>query len=392
VRDEVTEKRLEIELLATTEDLLAIGSQWQQLHEQTDLEPFNGWEWQVAWWNHLGGDRQPRVLLARDHRGVLRGIIPLSLEWTTLGFQSVRRLGFLSDERVGSDYLDVIATPEWQPAVVAAAADYLSANRDDWDVIEWRDMDVSSDSATLLASGLGQGKDIERIDGLCCPGQDLQPGVSFEDFLRGTRRHDNYRRRRRWLERQPGFRIEISSGGKELTSARDVFFQLHEMRWEEAGGSAGIPDQAVRSFHTEVIDRLAARNQVAFYTLWVGQEPAASVYALVDRHTFYYYQSGMNPAWRPKSVGLVLIGATFADAIGRGLRRYDFLRGEESYKSDWVGQYRQLASWRMHNAGSRGRVACRIDRELRRGKRRLRLWVGPWIRRLRHARFGPACK
>ena len=61
----------------------------------------------------------------------------------------------------------------------------------------------------------------------------------------------------------------------------------------------------------------------------------ASVYGLVDRGSFIYFQAGYDPEWRNKSVGLVLVGETFKDAIEGGLTEYDFLRGTETYGA-WI--------------------------------------------------------
>jgi CelD/BcsL family acetyltransferase involved in cellulose biosynthesis len=82
----------------------------------------------------------------------------------------------------------------------------------------------------------------------------------------------------------------------------------------------------------------------------------ASVYGVVHGDKFNYYQSGYEPLWSSKSPGLVLLARTVQDAFADGLREFDFLRGNESYKSDWARAERwtiQLRLWR----GARGRAA-----------------------------------
>ncbi|RFF31581.1 GNAT family N-acetyltransferase [Wenzhouxiangella sediminis] len=373
---EIPDRTLGIEHVRTLGGLLELEGEWCRLFIASGLDIFNAWEWLVPWWRHLAPERALWVLVARDEAGCARGIVPLGLHETRIGLVELRRLAFLGDERVGSDYLDVIAEPGWRPAVLRAVAAYLRMHGREWDLLEWRDMDARSDSPCRLGECLGPNYAVENRPEITCPVQALPAGDSFDEFLSRTRRASNYRRRRRWLERQPGFRIEICEDARAVEEARETFFRLHEMRWAEEGGSAGIPDQRVRDFHVEVTGRLAERGQVLFYTLWVGNEPLASVYALICGDTFYYYQAGMNPAWRSKSVGLVLIGETFADAIRRNLRRYDFLRGEESYKFDWVSESRQLVRWRLYSRAGRGRRACRIDSGIQAGKRQIRSLIG----------------
>lgn len=363
---------LRVERIATTDDLDALESEWRQLFHSSGLDLFNAWEWMASWWHHFSRERALWVLVARDTTGRARGIVPMSLGLTRVGLMRVRRLGFLGEDTVGSDYLDVIAEPEARSTVIAAVGEYLVRHRTEWDLLEWRDMDAQSSSAQALSESLGAGFFVARRPGFACPGQSLAPGESFEAFLAGTSRCSNYRRRLKWLQSQPGFRIDRCEGGTGLDAARATFFHLHERRWAGEGGSSGIPDDDVRAFHEEATRRLAERGCVIFYMLWVRGQQVASVYALIHAGTFYYYQAGMDPAWRCKSVGLVLIGATFADAIRRKIRRYDFLRGEEAYKFDWVGERRQLVSWRLFPASGRGRLACMSEAGIRAAKRGVR--------------------
>src|ERR1700730_11418239 len=71
---------------------------------------------------------------------------------------------------------------------------------------------------------------------------------------------------------------------------------------------------------------------------------------------FNYYQSGYDPNWASRSVGLVLLARTVQDAFAEGLQEFDFLHGNESYKRDWPRGERwtiQMRLWR----GARGRAA-----------------------------------
>jgi CelD/BcsL family acetyltransferase involved in cellulose biosynthesis len=80
------------------------------------------------------------------------------------------------------------------------------------------------------------------------------------------------------------------------------------------------------------------------------------VYGVVHNGKFNYYQSGYDPEWGSKSVGLVLLARTVSDAFAEGLSEFDFLRGNEGYKGEWARGERwtvQLRLWR----GGRGKAA-----------------------------------
>ena len=80
------------------------------------------------------------------------------------------------------------------------------------------------------------------------------------------------------------------------------------------------------------------------------------MYGVVHGGKFNYYQSGYDPNWASRSVGLVLLAKTVSDAFAEGHQEFDFLRGNEGYKGEWARGERwtiQLRLWR----GIRGRTA-----------------------------------
>lgn len=355
--------------------LTGLRSEWQQLHTASGTDLFLSWDWLVPWWQHLAAHRELFVLLARDEHGRLRGLLALSLETARVGFRRIRRLRFIGDDQVGSDYLDAIIEPGWSQAANRAFASALLSRRSDWDLLDLRDMDQQSDTPRQLLDALGAAFDMRSVTGLSCPGQDFERGLPAADFISRTSRFKNYSRRRQWLQRQPGFRIEVCRDTHTLQPAMATFFRLHHLRWQEDGGSSGIVGARVEAFHRDAMTRLMAGGKLRLYVLWVNGLAVACVYALIHGQTFYYYQAGMDPAWRSRSVGLVLIGETFADAIRSGLTRYDFLRGEEAYKADWVDGSRQLISRRLYARGGAGARAVSAQARLLEARTLVKTWL-----------------
>lgn len=370
-----TRSNLTVTIVRDPDQLAGLQDDWQQLHERSQADLFLSSNWLVPWWRHLAGKRELFVLLAHDCQGHLRGLLALSRETARVGFRRVRRLRFLGDDHVSSDYLDALIEPDWTRPVNQAFAASLLARASDWDVIELRDMDKQSTTGHQLLAGLGPAFDMRSENGLLCPLETFEPELALDDFMRQTRRFQNYARRRKWLERQPGFKIDVCQAPAGLPVALDHFFRLHRLRWHKEGGSSGIVGPRVEAFHREAMSQLMAAGQLRLYTLWVAEHAVASVYAMVHDGVFYYYQAGMDPAWRARSVGLVLIGQTFADAIHSGLTRYDFLRGEEAYKGDWVGNSRQLISRRLFARHGPGAKAVREDSCLTRSRRLIKQWI-----------------
>lgn len=358
-----------VEVISNPLRFAALRREWSELMEQAAAGIFNSWEWLYSWHQRVAPGAEPWVLTARDDAGRLLGVLPLMRELEHVGGRKVRRLSFLGERNVGSDYLDVVAAPGREEEVTAAFVQALRDQSPEWDLLELNDFDErSATPSRLRALFPEQVWEVGTTQRYVCPNETFGEGETFDQFLRRTKRRDNYLRRRKWLEKQEGYRIEITTDPAKLTRPLAEFFRLHKLRWACEGGSSGIGTPKLEAFHRDVTELLAERGKLRLYTMWLGNQAVASVYGIVHRDTFMYYQAGYDPEWRNKSVGMVLVGATFEDAISLGLRHYDFLRGPETYKADWVSKVRNTVATRVYahrGAGATYVWAQQSARELR---------------------------
>jgi len=315
---------------------------WQALHAEVGGPPFLSPLWLEAWHRHLGGPRRPR-LVAAWRKGKLVGLLPLFEERTAL----VSRLGFLGEKTGGADYLDLLALPAMRGEVAEAIAEHL-AGTGGFDVLDL--FELPADSALLPSfhrRALADEGFVARIEPrYVCPQVDLHG--SWEEVLSRSRRASNFRRRRKQVEAMGGeHRLVLAAS--DAPAALERFLRLHERRWEGEGGSEGIGTRAHVAFHHEVVPKLARAGWLRFDELWVEGECRASIYGIECGSTYYFYQSGYDPDWSAKSVGLVLLGMSMERAIGRGMRVYDFLHGVEPYKLDWATRATQTLRLQVHS-------------------------------------------
>src|SRR5207302_1313458 len=144
--------------------------------------------------------------------------------------------------------------------------------------------------------------------------------------------------------------------GERLDEGCGNLVALHGQRWA-AGGV--FNDPRLEQVHRSFAHQLGLRGRLWLTTLDLDGSPAAAWYGFADRETIYFYQSGRDPRWEDKSVGVALMVKMIRRAVERGYRRFDFLRGDEAYKRQWTGS----------ESVTRERVVCRPR------------WRGPWRRR-----------
>jgi CelD/BcsL family acetyltransferase involved in cellulose biosynthesis len=335
--------------------LQALEPEWRVLHADAGASPFLAPEWLLPFHRRFAVRRPLRVVEARGPGGRLDGLALLSARG---GLPGAPRWHLLGNGLTGADDLDLLVRPDVPAARTALAGALLDAGLD---ALDLEDLPCGSPTvAALRAAAVERGARVAVTRRFACPGFAVRG--RFEEHLARIRRRETYGRRVRWLAKQDGFRIDVTTSPAEAAGAMDDVLRLHRLRWTAEGGSYGIPPGPMEDFHREVAPLLAARGWLRLYRLFVGGTAIAAVYGLEVGKTFFYYQSGYDPAWSARSPGVVLTGRTVEDAYARGLAYYDFLRGEEAYKLDWAADRRETCVVRVRTATFAARAADALDR------------------------------
>ncbi len=340
----------------------ALRGPWRDLFQATgSSNPFLSWEWQYTWWRTFAQRRGIWILEARDRGERVVGLLALCARGS-LG--PPRRWTLLTNGITGADGVDVLVQPGFGPAVRAALAQAIAAGLARWDALDLEDLPCGSSTVAALRGALvPRGVRLALEPRFVCPGFVL--GGTFAAHLAGFRRRETLLRRRRWLERQPGYRIEVAETPGDAPEAMEDFLRLHHLRWDPEGGSDGIPRGLTEDFHREVAPLLAERGWLRLYRLFVGGKSVAAVYGIELGGRFHYYQSGLDPAWGARSPGLVLIAKTIEDAYARGITDYDFLRGKEPHKLDWAADRRETCALRLRAPGLRAEAGAAAEEVFR---------------------------
>src|SRR6185437_14045866 len=125
-----------------------------------------------------------------------------------------------------------------------------------------------------------------------------------------------------------------------IAAALEHLFRLHNQRRLQKQDRGIFESARLRAFHSAAAAKLGASGQVRVYLLRTPAAVLAALYGFQVEHRFLYFQSGFDPAMAEVSPGTVLLSAVIEDCIRRGLRRFEFLRGDERYKSRWTTERR----------------------------------------------------
>jgi CelD/BcsL family acetyltransferase involved in cellulose biosynthesis len=359
----------------------ALAPEWPRLvDERHPGAGFRSFAWIGAWWRSQQHGRAPHVLTAREG-GALCGILPLYSEPTPLGG---RRLRLMADGVVGSDYQGALAAPGRAAEVARAFAAHLERLADP---LELDDLDEGDPLVAAFATGRAR---IEPRH--TCP--HVRVAGDFAEYLRALPDGvgPQLARRRRWLERCAGYRIEELRTPDDVERGLDVLWALHRRRWALEGGSDALSlgDTRVEQFHRAAGRALAELGWARIYLMHVQGQPRAALYGFRHGDRFAFYQAGHEPEWRPRSVGTVLLGHVIAQCFAERLCEFDFLRGTEAYKLKWANGARRTVGVRVRGAGARAWLEGE-GRALERGVRDVARRLLPdsalaWLRAMSRAR------
>jgi CelD/BcsL family acetyltransferase involved in cellulose biosynthesis len=342
---------MQAEIVEQEERLRDCAEEWQRLVDTMEDGVFLSWDWVEPWWRIYGGDGHSRLhtLIFRESDGAIAGIAPF---YTTssperagsrAGRLPGRTLRFLgSGGDTSPDYLNVLARPGREAEIAALVADHL-AERSSWDALLLTDMAADAPMTRAL-----EGAVRERFRWMAPASLMGQATCPFVTLAASPEEH---------LAAMPGkLRYNIRSRRKKLISEHGARFflweqpaaqgiqrlaELHRKRFDAKGRPHGFASAQYVSFHQEVAERFQRRGQLRLYCLEADGVVVAMLYCFRSGERVYHFQSGFDPDWRSAGVGQVLVASALEHAIGEGVRRFDFLKGEYAYKDDWATGRRQ---------------------------------------------------
>jgi CelD/BcsL family acetyltransferase involved in cellulose biosynthesis len=157
----------------------------------------------------------------------------------------------------------------------------------------------------------------------------------------------------------------------DLEHAFPILIDLHQKRRRSLSQPGCFASPRFTAFHREVAGRLLAAGHLRLmWTEW-DSRPMSVDYGFVGGDTVYYYQGGFDPDLSAHSPGWLSNAVSLKRAIEQGYRSYDFLRGDESYKSSWQASVRPLV--RLRIVGSQATARARYATW--RGSETLKSWT-----------------
>lgn len=322
--------------LITSEDLASLAPEWAALHARiTGATAFQHPAWAQVWLRHFGQGCAPVFLSVRRGEELV-GVATLDMERA-----EARELG---DHNV-RDYAGPLALPGEETAVASGILEWL---REDLThaVTFWG---IPRDSAIFAAfqESARLGWTFEESPEAVCPGVDLP--ATFEEYVAALTKKDRHELRRKLRNFATAGHAKFTPWNDlaEIEPRMDRFFEL--MRASRDDKDEFLTPQ-MEAFFRDLVLTFAPLGMLHLGVLTLDGAEIAMTLSFENSEGVYLYNSGYDPTYSNLSVGLVSKAMALEDAIERGKRRFDFLRGDEDYKRRLGGIDRPIVTVRLATA------------------------------------------
>ena len=332
---------VEVELLNSYSGFSKLEPFWNKVLEASG-EPsiFLSFEWLSNWWRVSGKENEILTLIAREE-GEIIGLAPLMITRKNALFLWARTLEFAAAPV--SDYQDFIIVRNRREVIRAFIRTMLEHSRL-WSYFYIRSIREDSENLSLLREVLSEERLAFRLEEYSMA-YFLPLKGSWEEQYGSLKRNakSDVRRRINRLEREGDLTYFSIRTKEDIDLFLPVLFDQHKKRWmEKYGVRSRFYDERFEKFVRLIVETGREKGFLDFTGLRLNDDVIALHVGLSYHSKFYYYIPTFDLAFRDFSPGKVLIYHMLKTQSENHVAEFDFLRGEEDYKSGWSEQYRKL--------------------------------------------------
>jgi len=288
------------------------------------FSPFILPAWMQVWWESFGAGYEMFIRTIKEDKKII-GIAPLMKKQKTACF-------------IGStdvcDYQDFIVKQGKEKDFFTILLDDLRNN--DIDILDLKH--VRPDSLVMKnLNVIAEEKGLKLTTNQEDVSYEMDLPSSFEEYLESLnnkQRHEVKRKLRRLTEEGS---IEYHFEDKEpgLHRAMETFFRMFvDSRQDKA---AFLTDK-MKQYFRAIAKAMSDNGLLRLGVLELDKKPVAEILCFEYSNCLYLYNSGYDPQYVGLSAGVLSKVLAIKDSIEKGIKKFDFLKGSETYKAHIGGK------------------------------------------------------
>lgn len=297
-------------------DFADLSPEWDDLVSScASPTPFLTRQWLSTWWKHFGNGKELLLLTVKDRKNKLLGIAPLYME-----AGKIKLIG----EPDLCDYQDFVIRKGEEETYLRILLNSLRRSHRPPLYID--SLPAFSPSLQLLG----------EEDGCRISLRDTTPVIylpsSSEEYLASLRQKHRHeiKRKLRKIETKGKVAFYCTESYHKL----EGFLELHR----NSPGKAKFMNPRREWFFYDIAKLFSKEGWLKLFFLTLDQKEIASLLCFQFQRTLYLYNSGYDLEHSSLSPGIVILAYTIQDAIQKGIKEFNLLRGGEKYKYHFGAQ------------------------------------------------------
>ncbi len=133
-----------------------------------------------------------------------------------------------------------------------------------------------------------------------------------------------------------------------------IAFTFHDKRMEVKDMESKFTDANFSNYHLQIMHH---SNHLFFIEAFNAEKKTiACFYGFYNNSRLAYFNGGFNLDYTKYSLGTLLVKELVNDCMERGLSKFDFLRGNETYKTKWTKEYDFNKTIYLSNSGAKNKL------------------------------------
>jgi CelD/BcsL family acetyltransferase involved in cellulose biosynthesis len=171
-------------------------------------------------------------------------------------------------------------------------------------------------------------------------------------------RHEVKRRRKR-LEELGNLEFKVIKGDdKEVEKYIDLYYQVYRKSWKKG-------ERIGPNFHRDLMRFAADKGWLRLGFLFLNSVPIASQLRIVYKDYCYFLKTAYDDAYKKYGPGTIMLAEMIAYLIDcEGIKKIDFGPGDESYKSSWASDKREMKKILLFNRSLKGNLLVLLNNKI----------------------------
>ena len=345
---------MEAIIINNVSEFEGLKNEWENLFIKSRCQNiFLSYDWHFTWWKYFCG-KNDLVIVRVVENGETIAIAPLYVG-KKFGFNCLSFIG-----SAVSDFEDFLFLEGSRVNQIVMSIFSVLESYKRWDILRVKKIKKSSNLYSCLKEF------VQNNDFSSCLTKHKEgapylenPGnwESFAKQLKTKFLSDSKRRRRKLSDMG-----EVSFSGniedaKEIKETMDKLRELHKTRRNSKGEKSFLEDAACFEFFCDFARKMHEKNVLHLSSLRLNEKVVAVNFGTTLEASYGYQIPVFDQEYKPYAVSRLLLMELVKECFDLGIKKFDFMLGDESYKNDWNPIIEDLYFFTCAQKTKRGIVA-----------------------------------